>query len=187
MSDSFVNQVTLDCLLNKEMYNTHLRSKKNKQQNKEERRFYKKRTFNLFKEIISGNIPKDLLPDVKYAYDNFITSTIHYFKTIDNNDIIQSEYKDTNFGLETCSEEKKINEDISYSNLEADKLLLRSVKINIPTLDKYVKRTKTKIQEDNNIILPKHKEINLSDPELKTKGLKKNNITNIYEDKNTQK
>jgi hypothetical protein len=49
MSDTYVNQVTLDCLINKELYNTHLRSKKTQQINKEERKFYKKRIFNLFK------------------------------------------------------------------------------------------------------------------------------------------
>jgi len=186
MSEAFVNQITLDCLLNKEMYSTHLRSKKNQQQNKEDRKFYRKRTYNLFKEMISGNIPENLLPDVKYAYDNFINSTIHYFKTIDNNDIIQSEYKDVDTSLHNCSD---INIDLSANlstSLEADKLLLRSIKIDVPTLDKYVKRTYTKKKQEN-IVLPQQREINLNDPELKNKGLKKNNITNIYEDKNTKK
>ena len=59
MSDSFITQITLDCLVNKEIYNTHLKSKKNNQINKEERKFYRKRTFNLFKEIINGTSPGD--------------------------------------------------------------------------------------------------------------------------------
>ena len=42
-------------------------------------------------------------------------------------------------------------------------------------------------KKKDEIILPKQKNINLNDPELKNKGLKKNNITNIYEDKNTKK
>jgi hypothetical protein len=186
MSESFINQITLDCLLNKEMYNNHVKKKKVNQQNKEERKFYRKRSFNLFKEMINGNIPEDLLPDVKYAYDNFINATIHYFKTIDNNDIIQSEYKECEFPLQTCSE---VIVDLSANlstNLEADKLLLRSIKIETPTLDKYVKRSYIKKKEEK-IILPKQREINLNDPELKNKGLKKNNITNIYEDKNAKK
>jgi hypothetical protein len=62
---------------------------------------------------------------------------------------------------------------------------MRSIKIDPPTLDKYVTRISTKKEEK--IILPKQKDINLNDPELKNKGLKKNNITNIYEDKNTKK
>ena len=182
MSEAFVNQITLDCLLNKEMYSKHLRSKKTKQENKEGRKFYRKRSYNLFKEMISGNIPEDLPPDVKYAYDNFINSTIHYFKTIDNNDIIQSEYKDVDIQLHTCSESCTDLSANLTSSLEADKLLLRSIKIDVPTLDKYVKRTYTK-KKETTLILPQQREINLNDPELKNKGLKKNNITNIYEDK----
>jgi hypothetical protein len=182
MSEAFVNQITLDCLLNKEMYSNHLRSKKTSQKNKEERKFYRKRSFNLFKEMISGNSPEDLPPDVKYAYDNFLDSTIHYFKTIDNNDIIQSEYKDVDISLHNSSDIIVDSSANFSSSLEADKLLLRSVKIDVPTLDKYVKRTYTKKKEAK-LILPQQREINLNDPELKNKGLKKNNITNIYEDK----
>ena len=181
MSNSFITQITIDCLLNKEMYNDHIKSKKTKQENKEERKFYRKRTFNLFKEMINGNLPEDLLPDIKYAYDNFINATIQYFKTIDNNDIIQSEYEGINFALEDCSS-NIIDSSKNVNN--ADLLLMRSIKMDVPTLDKYITRTKTKKKEE--IIFPKQKEINLNDPELKNKGIK-NNINNIYEDKNTKK
>jgi hypothetical protein len=186
MSEAFVNQVTLDCLLNKEMYSSHLRSKKIQEQNKEDRNFYRKRSYNLFKELINNNPPENLLPDVKYAYDNFIKSTIHYFKTIDSNDIIQSEYINFENSEHNYSD---IIIDLSanlVTNLEADKLMLRSVKIDVPTLDKYVKRTSTK-KKPENIILPQQREINLMDTELKNKGIKKNNITNIYEDKKSKK
>jgi len=181
MSDAFVNQVTLDCLLNKQMYGNYLRSKEVKQQNKEDIKFYRKRACNLFKEMINRNDPEDLLPDVKYAYDNFINSTIHYFKTIDRNDIIQSEYKDVDIPLQVCSSEVPDLSGNFSSSIEADKLLLRSVKIDIPTLDKYVTRTRV-YRKKETIIFPKQREINLNEPELKNKGLKKNNITNIYED-----
>lgn len=39
MSEAFVNQVTLDCLLNKELYNSQVRGKQAKQLNKEEHGF----------------------------------------------------------------------------------------------------------------------------------------------------
>ena len=172
---NFVDQVTLDCLLNKQVYNVHLQNKKTSQINKEERQFYRKRTFHLFKEIINGNPPEDLPPDVKYAYDNFIKQSIQYFKNIDNNDIIQSEYKD----IVESSEQNVIN-DSSYNSSEVDSLLIRSIKIETPTLDKYVKRISNKKKEE--IILPKQKEIDLKNPELKKKGLTKNNIDNMYED-----
>ena len=54
MSEAFVNQVTLDCLLNKDMFNKYVRSQKSKQLNKEDIKFYRKRIFNLFKESPKG-------------------------------------------------------------------------------------------------------------------------------------
>jgi hypothetical protein len=181
MSQAYVNQLTIDCLLNKDLINKHIKNKQSKKENKEDIKFYKKRIYNLFKEIITGNSPDDLLPDVKYAYSNFLNASISYFKTVDNNDIIQSEYKDMDFSPEICCTDN----DISGNVINADKLLMRSIKIDAPTLDKYVTRVITKKKEE--IILPKQRNINLNDPEFKNKGLKKNNITNIYEDKNTKK
>jgi len=179
MSQSLINQITLDCLLNKKMMGKHVMKQREKQINKEDLKFYRKRIFNLFKEIISNNLPQDLSPDVKYAYDTFIKSSIDYFKVIDNNDLLQQEYKDINFPLDICSVP---NTDLSGNlnvNNEANKLLMRSIKIEPPTLDKYVKRSSCK--KETNIILPKSREVDIMKPELKDKGLKKN-ITNIYED-----
>jgi len=172
MSEAFVNQVTLDCLLNKQMYNNQIKQKKSKLINKEERKFYRKRTFNLFKEMINGNTPENLSPDVKYAYDNFLNSTIQYFKTIDNNDIIQSEYKDVVFSTSNFSDIFIDCSTNSIKDSDSDLLFTNSITLNSPpTLDKYVIRTFNKKKEQ--IILPKQKEINLNDPELKTKGIKK--------------
>ena len=186
MSDAFINQVTLDCLLNKEMFNKHVKNQKSKSINKEERKFYKKRIYNLFKELlITKEEPEDLLPDVKYAYDNFIYSCIHYFKTIDNNDLNQEEYKNL-YEEPDISNILELNDDSLKTEEEANKLLMRSIKITTPPLDKFVKRKTTKVEEQ--IIMPKQKEINLNDPELKLKGInKKKNITNKYDEINNSK
>ena len=94
MSQAFVDQVTLDCLLNKSLFNNQVKNKKAQSVNKEDKKFYKKRIYNLFKEILINKAePENLFPDVKYAYDNFINSSINYFKTIDSNDLLQEEYK----------------------------------------------------------------------------------------------
>ena len=180
MSQSLVNQITIDCLLNRETMGKHVMKQREKQINKEELNFYRKRIYNLFKEIISNKPPSDMPPDVKYAYDTFIKASIHYFKVADNNDLLQEEYKDVVIPLHECSEPDINLEDSLASNDEANKLLMRSVKMDVPTLDKYVKRTSVK--KKDNIILPKSREVDIMDPELKNKGLKKNNITNLYED-----
>jgi hypothetical protein len=181
MSQSLLNQITLDCLLNKEMMGKHVMKQREKQIKKEDLIFYRKRIFNLFKEIISNNSPKDLAPDVKYAYDTFIKSSIDYFKVLDNNDLLQDEYNDVEIPLHISSGS---DIDLSSNFIEADKLLMRSIKIDPCTLDKYVKRTSTKKQ--SSIILPKSREVDIMKPELKDKGIKKN-IINIYEDNEKNK
>ena len=121
---------------------------------------------------------------MKYAYDNFINASINYFKTIDSTDLLQEEYK-------TLDEQEAINindipelgEDIAVE--EADKLMMRSIKITTQTLDKYVKRKSTKPEEK--LILPKQKEVNLLDPELKVKGIQSNNNNNIKKKNITNK
>jgi hypothetical protein len=184
MSEAFINQVTLDCLINKNQYNKCLFNKTEKLNNRKDKKFYRKRIFSLTKELLlSKEKPENLLPDVEYAFNNYVNSCIHYFKAIDSNDIIQTEYSSFNeittldgliLGLEddtTCKE-------------EADKLLMRSINISNPSLDYFVKRIITKKPED--MILPKQKDINLSDPILKNKGViisdKKKNITNKYDE-----
>ena len=184
MSDDFVNRVTLDCLVNKEMYSNQIKTKKERALSKEDKRFYRKRIYSLFKEIISGKPPQDLFLDVKSTYETFVTTAINYFKAIDRSDIIQSEYgesvsvedlsNNTIDGSMNCS----INDATDYN--EGLLSSLRSVKMNTPTLDKYVTKIRTKKKEE--LILPQQKDINLQNPEFKSKGVKKNNITSIYED-----
>ena len=184
MSDDFVNRVTLDCLLNKEMYSNQIKTKKERALSKEDKRFYRKRIYSLFKEIISGKPPPDLFLDVKSTYETFVTTAINYFKAIDRSDIIQSEYgesvsvEDLSNNTIDCSMNCSINGTTDYN--EGLLSSLRSVKMNTPTLDKYVTKIRTKKKEE--LILPQQKDINLQNPEFKSKGVKKNNITSIYED-----
>ena len=183
MSQAFVDQVTLDCLLNKSMFNAHIKNKKAQSINKEDKKFYKKRIYNLFKELLINKLePDNLLPDVKYAYNNFLNVSINYFKTIDNNDLLQEEYKTLDVE-DNLNANNEFDDDVGLE--EADKLLMRSIKITPPSLDKYVKRKSTKPKE--HMIMPKQKNVNLLDPELKEKGLnnniqKKENITNKYDE-----
>ena len=71
---------------------------------------------------------------------------------------------------------------------EADKLLMRKINIKSNSLDNFV--TKTNITKKE-VVLPRNKNINLTDPDLRTKGItrqaKKKNIVNIYEEKKNNK
>ena len=66
MSDEFVNKVTLEYLVNKEYNNVRLKASK---VNKKDKKFYRKRVFNLSKELLSNEEPQNLSPDVKDAFD----------------------------------------------------------------------------------------------------------------------
>lgn len=184
MSEAYMNQITLDCLVNKEQYKRHLENAITKEVNRKDKKFYRKRIFNLAKDLLlTKNEPDNLLPDVKYAFDNFIKSCVHYFKILDNNDIIQEDYKGIDFShMENFSE---LNIDDIKNKEEADKLLMRSINIPKSSLDNFVKIKMTKLEKE--IPLPQQKDINLKDPILKNKGLgKKKNITNKYDEKNTK-
>ena len=194
MSESFVNQVTLDCLLNKHQYNKYLFNKTEKVSNRKDKKFYRKRIFSLTKELLlTKERPEFLFPDVEYAFDNYVNSCIQYFKTIDSNDIIQNEYSSF-VGIATLSNITGLADDDADDEAfqckeDADKLLMRSINISKPSLDNFVKTKLTKKAEE--MVLPKQKDINLADPILKTKGVlkfdKKKNITNKYDEANDSK
>ena len=183
MSEAFLNQVTLDCLLNKNLYNKHLLADKKRNNIKKDKKFYKKRIFNLVKEIlITKETPPDLFPDVKYTFDNFVESAIQYFKSKDNNDLIQSEYNNIEETPIINSDLLELNIDSPLTEKDANELLMRSFKITKPSLDNFVTIKYTKPACD--IVLPKQKDINLKDPDLRNKGIirKKKNIINKYDE-----
>jgi hypothetical protein len=164
-------------LLNRSITGNQATKQKEKQIDKEELEFYRKRIFHLFKELICNRKPDDLPPDVKYAYDTFVKASIRYFKVADNNDLLQEEYKCIDI---SASEPATTNTNTKDDNKQdPNKLLMRRVKMDVPTLDKYVKRVSNKKEET--VFLPKSREVDIKNPELKNKGIKKN-INNVYED-----
>jgi len=184
--NAFVNQVSLDCLINKTQYQKCMINSIAKKINKKDKKFYRKRILNLTKELLISKEDDDdvnIFPDITYAFDNFIKTCIHYFKILDKNDIIQEDYKELN--QEINQEIKELNETSEILKEENEILLMRSIKIANPSLDNFVKFTMIKTPEK--IIIPKKKEINLKDPILKNKGIiKKKNIINKY-DENEEK
>jgi hypothetical protein len=175
MCDNLINQITLDCLMNKEQYNRYIKNKITKNTSRQDQKFYKKRIVDLTRDLLSKPSvhEHEILADVKYSFDNYVRTCIHYFKSLDNNDILQEEYKGGDFDLIPTSDA-----DLTcHSQLEADKLLMRSVKLENP-LDKFVKKKLLKQAEEP--IIPKQKDIDLTDPVLKNKGIikkkKKENI-----------
>lgn len=184
--ESPISEITLECLMNKEQYAKYLDKKGPilRKENKKDKKFYRRRIFDLTKQMLSNEMPEHLMPDVKMAFENYIDFCINYFKVLDKTDILQEDYN----GLEDIDAANQIDIDnIAVNSVEdANQLMMRSIKITqAPTLDNFVTiKTSKPVAAP---IIPKKKEINLKDPTLKNKGIcKKNNITNNY-DKNDNK
>ena len=173
-------EITLKCLMNSKYLNKNNNtiSHKNKSVNKKDRKFYKRRIFDLTKQLLNNEKPEGMFPDVTTAFDMYANTCIEYFKILDKTDIIQEDYDNI---LTMIDAKNEIT--VENNQEEIDKLLMRSIKITEPNaLEKMVKRTSTQVAKKPPII-PLQKDINLHDPVLKNKGIrKKNNIMNTYEE-----
>ena len=179
-SETTINQITLDCLLNRTQYEKYLSKQLLNKINEKDRTFYRKRALNLTKELLKGNEDTFVSPDVKYAFECYIKTCIRYFRVLDKSDLIQEEYKSLNLTTTQSSEEE-----IKQSLDGLDEVLMR--KINFKhngTLDNFVE-IKSLVQEEMVAPpLPQQRKINLKDPLLRNKGIrKKKNIENKYNEK----
>ena len=196
MSTEYVNQVTLECLMNKDTYKKYVATKKKSVVNKKDQKFYRRRILSLTKELLypeeatekSTTKPTPTTttttsndPNIVSLFQMYSKACIEYFKTLDKNDIIQEDYSTL------TSETPEMSAEDIKTQAEIDQLFMRSIHVKEPTtLDKFVKRSTTAPKEDP--ILPKQKDINLRDPALKNKGIrKKKNITNKYEEESKTK
>jgi hypothetical protein len=176
MSDNLISELTLEFLMNKEQYARHLNKDINRKDiNRKDRKFYKRRIFDLTKQLINNEKPERMYPDVSSAFDTYAKICIEYFKALDKTDIIQEDYD----GFENIYLNSSLDININDANLQ----MLKSVYISEPNaLEKLVKRTSLKVVQKQQIA-PQQKNINLKDPLLKNKGIcKKKNININYED-----
>jgi len=198
MSNELISEINLSFLMNKEQFAKYMNEtvidgsnniiKNGNTSNREHRyqkdkRFYKKRIYDLTKQLMNNEPPVRIYPDVKTVFDNYVKTCVEYFKALDTADIIQEDYASiVNTVQNINSQTTDINTDGIDTTDAANKLMLRTIKITEPnSLEKIVTRTSTRIKKPQ--ILPVQKDINLKDPMLKNKGIcKKNNIINNYDD-----
>jgi hypothetical protein len=179
MTDQLITEITLECLMNKQQYEKHIGKSDTVYRDtiRKDKRFYKKRIFDLTKKLLNNEKPETMYPDVGSAFDAYARVCVEYFKVLDRSDIIQEDYAEFKDDIL-----KNNSQNVSYNAEESNKLIMRSIKIAEPNaLEKLIKRTRTKIEKKQ--IVPLKKNINLKDPTLKNKGIcKKNNINNKYDE-----
>jgi hypothetical protein len=185
---NIMNRITLDCLMNIKQKNKLYNQMNNIIYDKKDKKFYRRRIINLTKEMLLNNYTEDILLDVKDAFETYVKACIGFFKVKDETDIIQADMSFLSNNLDDISKnpnQSNIDLDLYLDDIvtpeEADKLMMRTIKINKLPLDNFVTIKNLKITKDP--ILPLQKDINLKDPNLKNKGIrKKKNIPNQYID-----
>lgn len=178
-----INYITLETMANSDTYNKYL--KRNNLDHtsvlKSEKRFYRKRINAMAKDILNNNINNNSdspINDVIInAFNTFARLCISHFKFKDTIDNIQGDYKDMVSGssVNLCNGLDNMEdnmEDSKNSMDEANKLFMKQVDKKVVTMDNFVIKTSPPQDE---MILPKTKDLNLKDPKYKKKDIKKNN------------
>jgi len=156
---------------------------------RKEMKFYKRRIYDLTKQLIQSEDPITHLPDdIKQSFRIFSENCIEYFKMQDKSDILQGDFIE-NVVIQTDADaDKDTNNEVPFVEgvegvEDMNQQLLRSIKIREEnSLERLVKRTN--IVTPSTLVLPQEKELNLNDPALKNKGIcKKKNIDNTYDGK----
>jgi hypothetical protein len=158
---SYIDKVTLECLTN---YKQQQLTKPTFALDKKEMKFYRKRIVGLVKDLLYNE-------DVVYTRieSDFINNCIDHFKMQDQSDLFQKEFAELDASLVSDKRDAEIKEYVSQ-----DKLLMRNKKV---TMDSFVKRSG--VQKP---IMPQRREVDLTNPELRTKGLEQK----IQKQENTQ-
>ena len=88
MTDDFINQLTLNCLISKQqLQKLNKRTKESiGEQKQKEIQEYSDRIKDLFQDLLVCQSPEDLLFEVKMAFDTFVDKSIYYFKAHDTSE-----------------------------------------------------------------------------------------------------
>jgi hypothetical protein len=163
-----VNAITLECMINPKIYSVATKHQ-NESNDASDCKFYKKRAIALTKSMFDNKICNN---NMKKAFDVYLKDCIEHFKFQDTFDILQDEFS----GIPNTPPAEKsgpqIELDLAMANKTVD-ITTRKIFNNphdLKPLDKFVKISKAHISEPDP---PVQKNIDLSDPKLKRKGLKK--------------
>ena len=167
---SSFTETTIEYFMNKKNYDKfkNLKIPEIKNQQIREKKFYKKRINNLTRQFMK--FQENEYPDfLVRSFENYIRSSIEYFKMIDHSDSLQNEY----IGLHSLEEVLEDDDNEENINLTPYQEEIKSLCMNKPVtntlLDTFV--TIKKEEKMKPINIPQQKEINLSDPKFMVKGI----------------
>ena len=134
-----------------------------KRPTREDYKFYKKRVFNMTKEMLKGQYPNE---NIKEEHMHYVDVLIEYMKVQDRTDILQKDY------VECSALEKNIHPgDLVFDISESAKGMMKENDVIGGPLDGFVVTKKIIIKEQQP--LPIIRVVNIKTEEHKTKGIKK--------------
>ena len=163
--DVSLNLIDLQYLTNPDKL-TKLMQKKDLQQiPRNDLDFYKKRIFQLTKDMLRG---EKINTKVNKAFVNHAQICIDHFKFMDKMELIQNDYKDI---------KSPVNKKNTFNMKNSNSMMLRKKKPYQPRITDNIKIKSTRINTPP--VIPKTRNFNLKDPRFREKGLKKKNINDI--------
>ena len=163
--DISLNLIDLQYLTNPDQL-TKLMQKKDLQQiSRNDLDFYKKRIFQLTKDMLRG---EKINTKVNKAFVNYAQICIDHFKFMDKMELIQNDYKDI---------KSPVNKKNTFNMKNSNDMMLRKKKPHRPRITDNIKIKSTRIIKQP--VIPQNRNFNLKDPKFREKGLKKKNINDI--------
>lgn len=195
-NEASINDITLQYLTNKEFASKACKHVSTKIANikTKDKKFYRKRVLALTKQLLTNTSQheegvvdlKELPTDISLLFNSYLKKSIEYFKTQDRVDILQEEYGDISDSNDMLAEVQNTTELFEQSQSNEDVKFLKNIQTQqMNTLDTFVSRTVVKKDKPE---YPRKKSVNLTDPVLKNKGVrKKKNVGTKYEEEGNNK
>ena len=138
--------------------------------NKKEVDFYKKRIFQLCKDMLRN---KHANPMVNDSFDHFCCNAIEYFKMTDKTEMIQNEYNTLKSGtgdnINMQTSLPNHNNNPSELSEDVNALMFKKIAKKDDKLDKFV--IKNVVKKKDEMVIPEQKQYNLTDVKYQDKGV----------------
>ena len=136
---------------------------------KNDRSFYRKRIVSITKDMLKGEY---VCANLEKIHNDYIKSLIHHFKTIDEFEILQSEYAISKTNVDVSGQVYDLSvqlHDLSGQQQQINAVMIKHTNKRV-SLDDFVLKKAIHIKQL--IPAPKRKEINVNTPAHKVKGIK---------------
>lgn len=163
LSESEMNRMSIEYFTNPSYYGEiGSASKENDNERKRDVKFYRKRIVALTKDLFRGATADASL---RSAFDDYVSSAIAHLKMLDTKDILQDEYSELQTPEVRQAKPGELDAEVGEANFQ----LMKAPQVG-GTLDSFVVATRPACQQEDP---PKLKTVNLQDPKLKHKGVKR--------------